>query len=79
MAAELKMLTQSENFTVNPDHTVVLPCVIQDQGTKKVRSDPLIKVAGQRSRLNPPPPPPPRRAKSISHVVLHHDKPVFFK
>lgn len=43
MAAELKMLTQSENFTVNPDHTVVLPCVIQDQGTKKVRSDLLIK------------------------------------
>lgn len=79
MAAELKMLTQSENFTVNPDHTVVLPCVIQDQGTKKVRSDLLIKVAGQRSRLNPPSPPPPRRAKSISHVVLHHDKPVFFK
>nr|XP_022317210.1 Ig-like and fibronectin type-III domain-containing protein 2 [Crassostrea virginica]XP_022317211.1 Ig-like and fibronectin type-III domain-containing protein 2 [Crassostrea virginica] len=35
VAAELKMLTQSENFTVNPDHTVVLPCVIQDQGTKK--------------------------------------------
>lgn len=79
MAAELKMLTQSENFTVNPDHTVVLPCVIQDQGTKKVRSDPLIKGRGSEVKVeSPPSPPPPRRAKSISHV-LHHDKPVFFK
>lgn len=77
MAAELKMLTQSENFTVNPDHTVVLPCVIQDQGTKKVRSDLLIK--GSEVKVESPPPPPPRHAKSISHLVLHHDKPVFFK
>ena len=78
MAAELKMLTQSENFTVNPDHTVVLPCVIQDQGTKKVRSNLLIKGSEVKVE-SPPPPPPPRRAKSISHVVPHHDKPVFFK
>lgn len=37
VAAELKMLSENGSYTVNPDHTVVLPCVVQDQGAKQVR------------------------------------------
>lgn len=43
VAAELKMLSESGNYTVNPDHTVVLPCVVQDQGSKKVKIK-LLKI-----------------------------------
>nr|XP_011432114.2 Ig-like and fibronectin type-III domain-containing protein 1 isoform X2 [Crassostrea gigas]XP_011432115.2 Ig-like and fibronectin type-III domain-containing protein 1 isoform X2 [Crassostrea gigas]XP_034314784.1 Ig-like and fibronectin type-III domain-containing protein 1 isoform X2 [Crassostrea gigas] len=35
VSAELKMLSDNGSYTVNPDHTVVLPCVVQDQGAKK--------------------------------------------
>lgn len=37
VSAELKILSENGSYTVNPDHTVVLPCVVQDQGAKKVR------------------------------------------
>lgn len=46
VAAELKMLSESGNYTVNPDHTVVLPCVVQDQGSKKVKIK-LLKICDQ--------------------------------
>ena len=78
MAAELKMLTQSENFTVNPDHTVVLPCVIQDQGTKKVRSNLLIK--GSEVKVESPPPPHHQgRVKAFILVFPIIEKHLFFK